>query len=155
MEIAHKLAVLEKTARALNEKSITWAVGASLLLYFKGMTDNFRDIDLMVDEKDMPAVKSIFAGLGTPRQPKPQARFKTAVFLQYVIDGVDFDVMAGLVIVADGKEHSFSLKEEDITDAAELRGTTIPLQSVAAWREYYSLMGRTERVKLIDEKTLN
>ena len=50
METERKLDVLADIARALNQSGVTWAVGGSLLLYFKGKTGVFRDIDLMVCE---------------------------------------------------------------------------------------------------------
>ena len=53
METERKLDVLADIARALNQSGVTWAVGGSLLLYFKGKTGVFRDIDLMVCETDV------------------------------------------------------------------------------------------------------
>ena len=50
-EREHKLAVLGEIARALNGGDVVWAVGGSLLLYCKGKTDTFRDIDIMVWEE--------------------------------------------------------------------------------------------------------
>ena len=63
-EINDKLKVLAKIAKFFNEEKITWAVGASLLLFFKGKTDHFNDIDLMVDEKDIEKVKTIMLEIG-------------------------------------------------------------------------------------------
>ncbi|MFQ8833366.1 MAG: hypothetical protein ACLR7U_11200 [Ruthenibacterium lactatiformans] len=53
METERKPDVLADIARALNQSGVTWAVGGSLLLYFKGKTGVFRDIDLMVCETDV------------------------------------------------------------------------------------------------------
>ena len=36
---------------------VTWAVGGSLLLYFKGIVDEFHDIDLMVMAEDTKEAK--------------------------------------------------------------------------------------------------
>ena len=57
METERKLDVLADIARALNQSGVTWAVGGSLLLYFKGKTGVFRDIDLMVCETDVEKLK--------------------------------------------------------------------------------------------------
>ena len=57
METERKLDVLADIARALNQRGVTWAVGGSLLLYFKGKTCVFRDIDLMVCETDVEKLK--------------------------------------------------------------------------------------------------
>ena len=60
METERKLDVLADIARALNQSGVTWAVGGSLLLYFKGKTGVFRDIDLMVCETDVEKLDCFF-----------------------------------------------------------------------------------------------
>ena len=42
--IQEKLDVLSKLAAKFNKEGIVWAVGGSLLLYFKGYVENFNDI---------------------------------------------------------------------------------------------------------------
>ena len=64
METERKLDVLADIARALNQSGVTWAVGGSLLLYFKGKTGVFRDIDLMVCETDVEKLKRAMLPLG-------------------------------------------------------------------------------------------
>ena len=61
-ERAHKLAVLGEIARALNGGDVVWAVGGSLLLYCKGKTDTFRDIDIMVWEEHVETVVLLSKG---------------------------------------------------------------------------------------------
>lgn len=152
METRAKLAVLKRVAEALNGGGVTWAVGASLLLYFAGIAEDFRDVDILVDARDVPATKAILAAFSAPQQRTPNERYRTDTFLEYTIDGVDFDVMAGLCIVSeDGRAHAFPLQGADIAARVMLGDTAIPLHSVAAWRTYYALMGRTEKVRMIDE----
>lgn len=151
MNIQHKLTVLRKVAERLNEANITWAVGASLLLYFKGITDRFNDIDIMVTEEDVFRLKDIMLSVGAINPPNPNVQYKTRHFLEFVVDGVDVDVMAGFIIVDDGEEHDCSLRVDQIVEYITVDGISVPLQSVALWRRYYSLMHRDCKVKMIDE----
>ncbi|WP_250228182.1 nucleotidyltransferase family protein [Anaeropeptidivorans aminofermentans] len=151
MDIAHKLEVLKKIAREFNNKGINWAVGASLLLYFKGISDTFNDIDILVSEKDVDKVKEILLPLGEGKERIPNDEYKTKYFLEYIIDGVEFDIMAGFIIVFGGEDYYFPIEEANIEDFTLLNGIKIPLQSVSEWRNYYYLMGRTKKVKMIDE----
>lgn len=48
MEKQKKIELLQKIAHRLNEAHVQWALGASMLLYFKSITSEFHDIDLMV-----------------------------------------------------------------------------------------------------------
>jgi len=42
------------------------------------------------------------------------------------------------------------LKKAAIKDYTEVDGIKIPLQSLEEWHTYYKLMGREEKVKMID-----
>lgn len=150
MDIQKKLGVLEKVAAKLNSHGVTWAIGASLLLYLKGKVTEFQDIDLMVMEEDVEQLKSLLQPMGQLQAPNPDAQYKTKHFLEFVIDQVDVDVIAGFVIVHDGKDYSFPLQKEDIAEYITVNSQQIPLQSLAQWRSFYELMGRTEKVKIID-----
>ena len=44
-EIQKKIELLQKIAHRFNEANIEWALGASMLLYFKGILSEFHDID--------------------------------------------------------------------------------------------------------------
>ena len=147
-----KLEVLGRIGELFNNKEITWAIGASLLLYFEGITDTFHDIDIMVHEDDVAKAKEILLSLGQLCPPNPNAQYTTKYFYEFVIDGVDVDVMAGFTIVCDGKEYDCSLQKQQIEKYIEMNGVRIPLQSISLWREYYRLMKRENKVAMIDNK---
>lgn len=63
-----KLSVLSKVAKSFNEADITWAVGASLLLYFQGGTEDFHDIDIVVSEEDALRMRSVLLKLGQEQE---------------------------------------------------------------------------------------
>lgn len=50
--VKEKLKLLEKIAYHFNKENVEWALGASMLLYIKGITTEFHDIDLMVSTDD-------------------------------------------------------------------------------------------------------
>ena len=76
-----KLKVLARIARALNEAGIVWAVGASLLLYLKGKTDSFHDIDVMVSEADVEKLKGLLLPMGILAPPNTDRQYQTKHFL--------------------------------------------------------------------------
>ena len=61
MEKQKKIELLQKIAHRLNEAHVQWALGASMLLYFKGITSEFHDIDLLVSEHDAECVSRILS----------------------------------------------------------------------------------------------
>lgn len=146
-----KLSVLSKMALEFNRQNLIWAVGASLLLYLKGYVDDFHDIDLMVADTDAEKMENILRAMGS-LQPSAKGSYETKHFREFIIDGVDVDMMGGFSIVRDGKAYDCDLKPSQIAEYAELHGQRIPLHSVALWRRYYALMGREQKVELIDQK---
>ena len=63
------------------------------------------------------------------------------------------DIMAGFVIVMDGKEYDCALLPDQIAESIQLDGESIPLHSLQRWPHYYALMGRTSKVEMIDRET--
>lgn len=149
-DLEKKLNVPTKIAHGLNERNVVWAVGASMLLYLRGIVDVFHDIDLMVCESDVEKLKEQLLPMGVLAPPKPDQQYKTRHFLEFVIQGVDVDVIAGFVIVKDGRDYDCPFGPEQIEEYLQLNGETIPLQSLRDWRRYYELMGRTSKVEIID-----
>ena len=104
-EIQKKIELLQKIAHRFNEANIEWALGASMLLYFKGIISEFHDIDLMVSVHDAEQVRTILSEMGELHPPAsaPDPMYRTKVFMEFTIDSVDIDVMAGFSIVSEGK----------------------------------------------------
>lgn len=150
-DIDNKLEVLKKVASKFNKNKIRWAVGASLLLYFKNIAETFNDIDIVIDEKDVDKAKEILLSLGTMKERDSNEGYKTKCFLEFIIDNVELDIMAGFTIIHEGRDFYFPLIEDEITKTIKIKEENIPLHSVKAWRNYYYLMGRTKKVEMIDK----
>ena len=150
--IDEKIKLLKKIARRFNEFNVTWALGASMMLYLKGIATKFHDIDLMISNDDVERVQVILSEMGEikPPNPNPNPKYKTKTFMEFTIDAIDVDVMAGFSIVNDGKLFDCSLQKEQIVEKILLETELIPLQSPLLWYEYYRLMGRNEKVDMIE-----
>ncbi|MDD5946025.1 MAG: hypothetical protein PUD43_09955 [Clostridia bacterium] len=150
MDLTEKIDVLKSISAKFNRAGITWSLGASMLLYFKGITTTVNDIDILVADENVEQVKAIMKALKGELQPSiPNDKYKSKAFLQYVVSGVEIDIIAGFAIVNDGKIYDCSLLPNQIVEYLDLDGKKIPLQSVDLWCKYYELMGRDEKVQLI------
>lgn len=150
MNTQDKLGALARIARALNAAGVRWALGASLMLHLRGVAREFHDIDLLTAESDASAADGILASLGERKPARTGAGFRTKFFRKYAIDGVDVDLMAGFAIVCDGAEHPFPLEADGGIETIDVLGEAVPLQSLSFWRTCYHLMGRDNRVEMID-----
>lgn len=154
MNAEEKINTLKKIADEFNHAGITWALGASMLLYFKGIVDEFHDIDIMVMTEDVELVKRIMNSLhGELQPPNPNSKYNTEVFLEYTVADVEVDIMAGFRINKDGKVYDCSLQPDQIVEKIDLDGIEIPLQSIQLWHKYYELMGRINKVERINKRS--
>ena len=147
-----KLNVLAKLAADLNDSDILWAVGASAMLFLRRIVTDFHDIDIMVCEEDIEVAEEILLRHGTLLPAKEDDCFGSAHFLQFDVDGVEIDLIAGFVInSADGKQHVCPLEVEEVDACVDVADVAVSLHALSVWYKYYTWMGRTERVKQIED----
>ena len=147
-----KLKVLAKLAADLNESDLIWAVGASAMLFLRGIVREFHDIDLLVCEEDVEKAKEILLRHGTLLPTQPDDRFGSHHFLEFDVDGVEIDLIAGFVVnSADGKQHVCPLQVEEVDACVDVLDQAIALHSLNVWYQYYTWMGRKDRIKNIED----
>lgn len=147
-----KLRVLAQIANRLNAAEIQWALGASAMLYLNGVADRFDDLDIMVQTDRALRAKDILKSMGAMKTANPAAQYGTKYFFEFVIGGVDVDLMGGFTIREGEIEHDCSLKSFQIAETREICGEKVPLQALSVWREYYEWMGRRAKVEMIDAR---
>ncbi len=145
-----KLIVLEKIAFLLNKNNIKFALGASGLLYFKGIVREFNDIDIMILEEDADAIKELFLKIGKLYDKGDNTGYKTKAFMEFLIDEVEVDVIAGFTITKQDMDYYLPLNINKI-ETIPFSSTTISLDNIEDWLYYYKLMDRKDKVKLIED----
>lgn len=98
---------------------------------FQGHYLRFPRIDLMVADHDAECVRTILSEMGAsfPSDSIPNPMYRTKTFMEFLIDSVEVDVMAGFAIVKDGKVYDCALRKEQIVEKIPLGTEVIPLQS--------------------------
>jgi len=98
MEPQAGLDALAKAAHELNRAGVVWALGASALMYVKGVVETFHDVDLLIQPEHMPAAHQAFVLAGaTPKPPAaPSTVYASTFFEEFSLDGVDFDLLGGV-----------------------------------------------------------
>ena len=141
-----KIQLLLRIAHRLNEAHVEWALGASMLLYF-------NDIDLVVADCNTECVRTILSEMGEccPSDSNPNPMYRTKTFMEFLIDSIEVDVMAGFAIVKEGKVYDCALRKEQIVEKMPLGEEVIALQSPLLWCKYYRLMGRPEKAEMIEK----
>ncbi|MDO9100184.1 MAG: hypothetical protein Q7V53_05505 [Caldisericota bacterium] len=150
------LDTLVLVARTLNHAEALWGVGASTLLYYHGLVSEPHDIDIVTSETDIEVVAATLRGLGIEKLSEPGELYSTSRFLEYVVNGTDVDVMAGLAIKHADGTYVLPFDRRSITAKRTEDGVTVPLMSLEDWYVVYQLIpGREPKVKLIEDHILD
>ncbi len=146
-----ELAALASAARALGERGVVWGVGASLLLWRRGIAADFHDIDLLVAERDALAAADALEALGTMTNCKRSAPYTTAYFYEFTLGGVELDLMGSFGVALEGARYDFDFGADDIADFEQIGGALVPFCRVEDWYVLYQLIpGREEKVRMIE-----
>lgn len=150
MKIEDKLIIIKELAKIFNENNILWAIGSSFLMYIKGITKDFNDIDILVEEKDIKLIRNILNDKYNQLPPYNIPKYETPYFMEYNIKGLDIDIISNLTITFDNTTNRYPLNKKDIEDYI-LDDTKIYLHSLKKWQKYYKETNRIEKSKLIEE----
>jgi len=143
---------LAETAGALNRDGIRWGVGGSILLQHFGLEKEPHDIDIVVAEQDVEGAAQVLNRIGMRKTGSEQGSYVTLRFLEYVVDGTDIDVMAGLGIRHSTGIYLYAFDERAVTDGMLAGAAVVPLTALEDWYVLYQLMtGREQRVRVIED----
>ena len=146
---------LKLIGEKLNEENIIWALGASMMLNHYDLVESPNDIDIIVDLKDAKKADSILKFLGIKLERERNEVYSTKHFYEYIIDGVDVDLMSGFIINFNGEKYEYEFNEGSIRDFKIIDGIEIPLTSLEDWYILYSLMpNRENKVSIVKEGLL-
>ena len=126
LNLEEKINLLKRIAHRFKEERIEWALGGSMMLYFKKIVPSFDDIDLMIFFSDVDRVRNILSEMGELKPENPKAKYQTKSFMEFSIEGIDVDVMAVLAIVYEGNVVDCSLEKEQIVEMFPLGTESIP-----------------------------
>lgn len=149
------LDVLSYIGEKLNEENILWGVGASILLNHYGLVESPNDIDILVHTKDIEKLDSVLKSLGEKKLEEKVSTYATEFFYEYIVKGIDVDVMAGFIIKHNEGEYKYTFDNESITEMKNINGINIPMTSLEDWYVNYQLIpNREQKVKLIEKYLL-
>jgi hypothetical protein len=139
----------------LNSAALVWGVGASVILNQFGLIEKPNDIDLMVTLEDMHQADLLLTSMGEKKENEKKHCYSTKVFNEYVVNGMDIDVMAGFGVFHDCGNYEYPFDQQSIVEHKLINGVRIPFTSLEDWYVLYQLMpNREPKVKLIENYLL-
>ena len=147
-----RLRVLARVARALSGANVIWALGASAMLRLEGIVPNFHDFDLLVTPDGAEAAYRAMLALGAEEAPAlpPSDAYATALFREYCVDGVEFDLLCDFAVRRGGAVYRYPFGPERAARTVPVWGEPVPLSPVADWFVLYLLMpGRAAQAETV------
>jgi hypothetical protein len=144
--------VLRKIHTAFTNAALFYTLGGSVGMSIRGIDVTPNDIDILVKVADAPKAMHLLETLGKRMPPKAKADYKTQTFAEFVIDGVDVDLMAGLAIAMNPFVYRFP-SELLIAELVVLDSTTrLPVMPLEDWYLLYHIIpGKEIRIKQIED----
>jgi hypothetical protein len=151
------LDVLVKIARELNSKNIKWVVGSSIVMNHFNLVDKMNDIDIIISREDIHKADEILKQMGVMRPLEiDPGIYTTEVFHEYVVDGIDVDMMCGFGISHEEGIYEYELNNDTYVDSFNLDGEKIYYSSLEDWYVLYQLIGGREvKVNKIEDYLMN
>lgn len=146
-----KLKVLAEVAKRLHEGNVKFGIGSSMLLYLNGLVEEARDLDVFVNEESSSKAVYLLKNLGEIRLMPGRKPYISKSFYTMSTEKVDIDLIAGFGVEGDGYIGRITITSESIERDIYLEGQSIPLMYLEDWLEFYRLMGRKEKVDILNQ----
>lgn len=143
-----KLNVLRKITDLFEAEKICYAIGGSFMLKVQGVVADYHDFDVVVKVSDVLRAKEILASLGQSHPQKPKAPFFTYDFSAYTIEGVEIDLMAGLVIKHHHIYYAYQFNEA-CCHYQTYHDIKVSIGELEDWHVLYCLMQRRDKEGLL------
>ena len=138
--------VLKKVVACLQHEQIQFGIGGSLLLHHHGLPVTPRDIDLVVALADAERAVLLLSEMGTVVEQDETSLYATEVFQEFIIEGIDLDLMSGLQVRHDEGVFVYPFAEQSIDSAGR------PFMALVDWYVIYQLIpGRDQKVTMIED----
>lgn len=142
-DYAERKKVLESVCQAFRGLKINWAIAMSCSLFFRGITDDFNDFDILIDIKDVEAFQETFEeipGAKVNAYTIQKPAFSSPYYKEATIGQFHFDLIGDMRVDTFGRNYKYVLKETDVEKFTIDGGMTIPLAPVEANFLLYGMM---------------
>ncbi|WP_194191581.1 nucleotidyltransferase [Clostridium chrysemydis] len=142
---------LSYIGKKLNDEGILWGVGASILLNRFGFIDKPNDIDIFISLDDIEKADEILKSIGEKKKWEKTSTYSTEYFYEYVINGIDIDVMSGFAVNHNNGTFRYIFDEKSISEFQIINGVSIPFTSLEDWYVIYQLIPKRQaKVEMIE-----
>ena len=124
---------------------IPYALGGSMMLHLRGLTDDVAEIDVAVPAGAKEAVRAATQAWWIGERPNDRSCFASAWRVKLDLDGVAGHVFGGFAVLRDERRVVLPLRSDEVV---EVDGTSVSLAPLEVWWLAYGAY-RSERAETI------
>lgn len=136
--------------KLLDEQQINYAVGGSFLLMLHDITDDFYDVDILLDIRDYHKAFSIFRKCPNRIIPKTNPLYQTHTLVKVDYHHVQFDLIFDFKISKEQFDYHFPMIQSNGLELITYHGFDFNASLLEEWYLIYQLIERDEKVKLLE-----
>jgi len=135
-----------------NQTGIRYALGGSALLYYHGITDTVHDLDFIIHPSDIEKANVCMKKVGIAIAASKKFQYGTRHYKKYLVDGVEVDLMADLIIFHGVYSFEHHFDSSDLIQTFTVRGESVKLGNLEDWYLIYLFIGsREDKVKALEK----
>lgn len=140
MEYLERKEALFKVILEFEKANIHWGLSCSMNLFLRGLVDEFHDLDLIVDDKDISLIKKVMENMGGILVATGGNGFcESNVYMHYQLGRVDIDIIAGFRVVTFGTKFLYNFNKDEI-EFVQIDKINVPLIPMEALYLLYCMM---------------
>ena len=138
-------ASLAALVHRLDAYDISYALGGSMMLHLRGLTDDVADIDVAVHGGAKDAVRSATQAWWIGERPNDRSAFASEWRVKLDVDGVAAHLFGGFAVMRDERRIELPLRSDA---AVEIAGASVALAPLEVWWLAYGAY-RPERAEVV------
>ncbi len=136
--------------KLLDEHQINYHIGGSFLLMLHELTDDFYDVDILLDNKDYHKAFQIFRQYPYRIYPKTNPLFHTVNLVKVDFHQIHFDLLFDFKMQLDDFHYAYPLLHPNELISKFVGGYEIPCSLLEEWLLIYLVIGRDDKIEILD-----
>ena len=140
VEYSERKEAFFKIISDFQKSGVRWGLACSMNLFLRGVVDEFHDLDLLVEAKDIGKIITIMEKNGAELIATGGNGYcESDVYMHFQFGRIDIDIISGFRLITFGTSFLYEFNENEL-DKIEVNKTEIPLISMEALYILYSMM---------------
>ena len=111
-EYHEKYKALKDLSLTFEKDNVNWALSCSASLFLQGIQDEFNDLDILIDMKDVEKVKAAIKKIGGNLiETKQKEGFKSPYYQEAFYNGIHLDLIGDITLTTFNTEYKYPVNE--------------------------------------------